>query len=166
LQYTWTVPAIGSGQSLIRIISTLDFTEDQSDGTFVIPEPTIELIYPSTDSYQTGTIQYVEWVTTGIAQVVLQYSTNNGQSWTTVNTSPAGHKYANWNTPNTPGNVLLRIYNIEDISKQDVSGAITIAQANPDNPTKYAGSPYDGYDMSTSLPSSVTTIQATKLSAI
>jgi len=156
LQYTWTVPAIGSGQSLIRIISTLDFTEDQSDGTFVIPEPTIELIYPSTDSYQTGTIQYVEWVTTGIAQVVLQYSTNNGQSWTTVNTSPAGHKYANWNTPNTSGNVLLRIYNIEDISKQDVSDAINITQANPDNPTKYAGSPRDGYDMSTSLPSSVT----------
>jgi hypothetical protein len=158
LQYTWTVPSIGNNQSLIRIISALSFTEDQSDGTFVIPEPTIELIYPSTDTYQTGTIQYVEWVTTGIAQVVLQYSTNNGQSWTTVNTSPAAHNYANWNTPSTPGEVLLRIYNIEDISKQDVSGAITITQANSDNPTKYAGSPYDGYDMSTSLPSSVTVL--------
>jgi hypothetical protein len=158
LQYTWTVPSNGSDQSLIRIISTLDFTEDQSDGSFVVPEPTIELLYPTSDSYQTGTIQYVEWVTTGIAQVVLQYSANNGQTWNTINTSPASHNYANWNTPGTPGNVLLRIYNIEDITKQDVSNAITITQASPDNPTKYAGSPYDGYDMSTSVPSTVTVV--------
>jgi len=158
LQYTWTVPSIGNNQSLIRIISTLDFTEDQSDGSFVIPEPTIELLYPTADTYQTGTIQYVEWITTGIAQVVLQYSANNGQTWNTINTSPASHNYANWNTPGTPGDVLLRIYNIEDITKQDVSNTIAITQASPDNPTKYAGSPYDGYDMSTSLPSSVTVV--------
>ncbi|MFN5621449.1 MAG: T9SS type A sorting domain-containing protein [Flavobacteriales bacterium] len=158
LQYTWTVPSNGNNQSLIRIISALSFTEDQSDGVFTIPEPTIELLYPSAETYQTGTIQYVEWVTSGIAQVVLQYSTNNGQTWTNVNTSPAAHNYANWNTPSTPGNVLVRIHNIEDITKQDVSNTITITQANPDNPTKYAGSPYDGYDMSTSLPSSVTVV--------
>ena len=156
LEYTWTVPAIGNNQSLIRIISALSFTEDQSDGVFTIPEPTIELLYPVADSFETGTIQYVEWITSGIGEVLLQYSINNGQTWTDVNTSPAEHQYANWYTPNTPGDVQLRIYNVEDITKQDVSGAITITQSNPNNPAKYAGSPWDGYDMSTSLPSTVT----------
>ncbi len=155
LQYTWTVPAIGNNQSLIRIISALSFTEDQSDAVFTIPEPTIALLYPTTEAFETGTIQYVEWVTSGIGQVVLQYSTNNGQSWVDVNTSPASHHYANWITPSVPGDVLLRIYNIEDIDRQDVSAPISIVQASPNNQTKYAGSPWDGYDMSTSIPSSV-----------
>ena len=156
LDYTWTVPAIGNNQSLIRIISALSFTEDQSDGVFTIPEPTIELIYPTTDSFESSTIQYVEWITSGIGQVVLQYSNNNGQNWTDISTSPAEHNYANWTVPSATGEVLLRIYNIEDIAKQDMSSTISIVQSNLDNPTKYAGSPWDGYDMSTSLPSTIT----------
>ena len=154
LSYSWKVPALGSTQAKVRITSSLQFIQDESNSVFTIPEPSINLNYPNGgESCATGSMQYAEWSSSGIASVVLQYSQNDGQSWQDIGTFPAGNGYANWVAPASAGAVKLRAYNIENINKNDVSdGLVQVFEASPANPAKYSGSPYDGYDMSSSLP--------------
>jgi hypothetical protein len=40
LSYSWTVPCIGSNLAKVRITNTLQFTQDESNMVFTIPEPT------------------------------------------------------------------------------------------------------------------------------
>jgi hypothetical protein len=47
LSYNWQVPALGSTQAKIRITSSLQFIQDESNAVFTIPEPSINLIYPN-----------------------------------------------------------------------------------------------------------------------
>jgi hypothetical protein len=154
LSYNWQVPALGSTQAKVRITSSLQFIQDESNAVFTIPEPSINLNYPNGgETCATGSMQYAEWSSSGIASVVLQYSQNDGQSWQDIGTFPAGNGYANWVAPASAGAVKLRAYNVENVNKNDVSdGAVQVFAAAPANPAKYSGSPYDGYDMSSSLP--------------
>ncbi len=159
LTYAWTVPAIASTQAKVRITNTLQYTQDESNGVFTIPPPTISLVYPNGgEQYKAGSGQYVEWVSTGLASVNLHYSLDNGANWTSIGTFPATNGYANWVVPNSLSNqLLLRASNSENALLNDVSNAVTAVIAVPTvNPTKYYGGPYDGYDMSSTLPDAIT----------
>ena len=159
LTYTWTVPAIGSAQAKVRITNTLQYTQDESNGVFTIPPPTVSLVYPNGgEQYKKGSGQYVEWVSTGLANVTLKYSLDNGTNWTNIGTFPATNGYANWVVPSTATNqLLLQVSNSENASLNDVSNATTSIVSVPTvNPTKYYGGPYDGYDVSSSLTDALT----------
>jgi hypothetical protein len=159
LTYTWTIPAIGSNQAKVRITNTLQYTQDESNGVFTIPPPTISLVYPNGgEQNKKGSGQYVEWVSTGLANVNLKYSLDNGTNWTNIGTFPATHGYANWVVPSTATDqLLLQVSNSENESLNDISNAATSIVSVPTiNPTKYYGGPYDGYDVSSSLPDALT----------
>ena len=102
LSYTWTVPCIGSNQVKVRVTNTLQFTQDESNGVFTIPEPTVDITYPAGgEEFQTGTGQYLTWQTTGVVTLALQYSANGGATWTSIGNVPASNGYANWIAPSS-----------------------------------------------------------------
>ncbi len=113
-QYTWTVAGDPSSQSLIKIEGTNNTSaSDQSDDNFTITNAGLtittlnggERIYP-------GSTHPIRWTATGVANIDIQYSTDNGNSWTgialNVDASLGVHNWAN--VPQTPGDeCLLRI---------------------------------------------------------
>ena len=158
LTYTWTVPCIGSNQVKVRITNTLQFTQDESNGVFTIPEPTVDITYPAGgEEFQTGTGQYITWQTTGVVTLALQYSSNGGSSWTSIGNVPATNGYANWIAPSSAtSNLRVRAYNIESFTNRDSTLApLAIVTSPTINNAKYFGGPYDGYDMSSSPPDSI-----------
>jgi hypothetical protein len=159
LNYTWTVPCVGSNQCKVRITSTLELTVlDESDGIFTIPEPTVELIYPNGgESFGTGTGQYIEWATTGVLQLKVQYTSNNGTSWNDIGTFPAGNNYCNWIAPDAPtAQTRIRAWNIESPVNRDSSAAVfSTFQLPASNPGKYLGGPGDGYNMCPNRPDTI-----------
>ena len=59
LSYNWVVPCIGSLNAKVRVTSVLQFVQDESNGTFTIPEPTVDITYPNGgEAFGTGTGQY------------------------------------------------------------------------------------------------------------
>ena len=86
------------------------------------------------ETWQVGTSHDITWSTTGpITNVKLEYSTNNGSSWTTITGSIANSGSYTWTVPNAPStNCLVRISDVANASTNDVSDAIfTITSAQP-----------------------------------
>ena len=150
LSYNWTVPCIGSTRVKVRITNILQFTQDESNANFIIPEPTVDITYPNGgESFGNGTGQYITWNTTGVTTLALQYTTNNGSTWTDIGNFPAVNGYCNWITPTTSTNqVRVRGYNIESAIDRDSSAALFSVTTLPIiNLDKYKGGSYDGYKM-------------------
>jgi hypothetical protein len=151
LSYAWTVPSTPSNICRVRIKDMYSNLLDISDEAFIIPNGFVQLLYPNGgESFGKGTGQYIEWNSDGLANIKLEYSTDNGTTWNVIGTFPGANKYANWVCPLTTSNqALVRI--------SDPSGSgIYVDQSNLTfhvigvptvNPTKYYGGPYDGYSM-------------------
>lgn len=158
LSYTWTVPSIGSSQARVRITSTLQFTQDESNATFSIPVPSVNIIYPDGgESFGAGTGQYIEWLASGLQQVRVQYTLNNGGSWMEIGTFPAGNNYCNWTPPSgATSQARIRAWNIEDPVNRDSSSAVfSIVNLPTINVDKFKGGLLDGYSMSSNLPDTI-----------
>ncbi len=154
LSYAWTVPSIGSSQVKVRITNTLQFTQDESNTVFTIPEPTVDVVYPNGgESFGAGTGQYIEWLTTGVSTLKVQYTTNNGSSWTDVGSFNALDGYCNWSMPTTiTSQARIRAFNIENSVNRDSSLAnFSIVSTSSLTTDKYKGGNYDGYSMVSSL---------------
>jgi uncharacterized protein (TIGR02145 family) len=161
LSYTWTVPAVGSNLCKVRIKSLTQNSQDDSNTSFTIPEPTVALAYPvGGESFGTETGQYIEWSTTGVTTVMVQYSTNNAVTWTDIGTFPAGNNYCNWITPSTANTqTKIRVYNIESAINQATSPVPFSITAMPTSaPEKYYGGSNDGYKMASSLLDSLSVV--------
>ncbi|MFM7105584.1 MAG: hypothetical protein ACKOW8_08675, partial [Flavobacteriales bacterium] len=121
------------------------------DEAFIIPTGYVQITYPNGgESFATGTIQYIEWEHEGLETVLLEYSTDNGDTWIVIGTSPANDQYMNWFTPATAaGNCRIRVSDVDNGSfyYDESNVAFPVTTRPTDNPTKYEGSPYDGYSM-------------------
>ena len=158
LGINWVVPAIGSNLCKVRITSVLFFTQDESNTTFTIPEPIVLLSYPiGGESFGTGTGQYIEWSTAGVANVMAQYSTDNAATWTDIGTFPAGNNYCNWVAPSIVNSqTKIRVYNVESAIDQASSPAVfAITNVPTTAPEKYRGGSNDGYKMASSMPDAI-----------
>lgn len=74
---------------------------DQSDTTFsILPEASITILSPASgDKWQSGTVQNIVWNSKNVANVKIEYSINNGATWTQIATSvPSNGSYA-WLVP-------------------------------------------------------------------
>lgn len=85
----------------------------------------ILLSYPlGGESIQPGQGVYLRWDAAGTNAFSIDYSTNNGTSWTSIATAvPATSRSYYWVTPNTNGTVLVRV---TDGIKTAVSGVVNI----------------------------------------
>ncbi len=109
--YNWNVTNAGSPNSKIRISDSENPSIlDLSDNTFSIKN--ITLTYPNGGNFflVDSTIN-INWLPSNIANVKLEYSTDNGLFWNTiVNTTPALPSLYAWKVINRPSDrVLIRI---------------------------------------------------------
>lgn len=100
---------IGQGYSPIKPLTTL------IELTLVSPNGGENFYYGSTDT--------IKWTSANIANVKLEYTTNNGANWTTIIAStPAIAQSYLWLIPNTLSNQCrVRVINLENLLQSDAS---------------------------------------------
>ncbi|THH41171.1 GDSL-type esterase/lipase family protein [Neolewinella litorea] len=74
-------------------------------------ETTLKLTAPNGGEFwQAGKTPSITWESQNLTDVVLEYSINNGQDWTTIDTVPAFDRSYSWTVPATPtDSALVRI---------------------------------------------------------
>lgn len=152
--FAWTVPGAGpSGttQALVRVMDVSDNTViDQSDATWTIPPSSISVLAPSGgESFYNGTSRAIRWTSQSVLQVRIDYSTNNGSTWTLIaEPVPSDRTFYSWIIPSaiTTSQGKIRIRDYSDPSVFDISaGNYTILPAPSSTITKFRGGSYDGY---------------------
>jgi len=125
--YSWTVPDAPSGNCLVRVSDTDSDPSDVSDAIFTIsPVPYITVTSPNgAEDWQVGSSHDITWISSGTSGTVhIEYSTNNGSSWSDVITSTSDNGTHPWTIPNAPsGNCLVRVSDT-DSDPSDVSDAV------------------------------------------
>ncbi|MFC2084231.1 DUF1349 domain-containing protein [Bacteroidota bacterium] len=84
----------------------------------------LELVSPNGgETWNVGDSESITWMSNNINNVMLELSTNNGVSWSTIETSlPASPASYNVTVPNSPSNeCLVRISDVDELSVNDVS---------------------------------------------
>ncbi|MBS1611658.1 MAG: hypothetical protein JST49_02455, partial [Bacteroidetes bacterium] len=130
--YNWTVPNAVSNQCRVRAANVQDTTWfDISDATFTIVQPKPILTYPNGgEVIDPGATTAITWNanTVNSTNVRLEFSNNNGFTWSTIvsNATNSG-TYSNWtpvgsNVPLTQ--CLVRIVNLDFPQQIDTSNAV------------------------------------------
>ena len=107
--YNWTVPNSPTTQALVKVIgydSAGNAVPDQSNSVFTISNPVVTVVSPNGgENWLVNSSHQITWTKTNLTATsyTLQYSINNGTSWTNISTSvPGGDTSYNWTVPNTP----------------------------------------------------------------
>jgi len=131
---SWTTPDEPSPSCLVRITETGDTgTSDVSDASFIIPENTIEVLWPSGNVSLPGeTFTTVNWsASPGLKNVRIDFSTDGGSNWTTVASGvTASHGEYVWKTPDMASSSCLIRITVEDYPGLSATspGMFTITQ--------------------------------------
>jgi hypothetical protein len=127
--WTWTIPNVTSSQCLVRInaINTDGTPYDVSDAVFNIAGEvtgTVTVNSPNGgEAWLKGSTQGITWTTTGeVGDLKLEYSTNGGSSWSTIDSSTPNDGYYPWRLPNTESdNCLVRVSDVGNPAMSDES---------------------------------------------
>jgi hypothetical protein len=134
--YSWLIPNTTSTNCLVQISNAVNpTTKDQSNSTFTISQPaSITVTKPNGgEIWFVGSNQNIQWTSSSVSNVKIEYSTNNGTSWTTIATqlSAAAGSYL-WNIPNTPSlNCLVKISDAVNSLINDQSNSIFSIELQP-----------------------------------
>ncbi|HOY32114.1 MAG TPA: hypothetical protein PKW80_09565 [Bacteroidales bacterium] len=130
-QYSWTLPNNPSTQCLIRVEDDNNPCKyDVSDAVFTISSPTPYITVNSPNggnNLYVGGTNSITWSSGYLNSnfVTIEYSVNNGASWTTIFASTSNDGSESWTIPNTPSvNCLVRISEYGNASVYDVSNAV------------------------------------------
>ena len=128
--YNWTVPNSPSTKCKVRIKEAADgVPSDTSNNVFSIaagPAATLTVTSPNGgEKWDVGSVHNITWTTSGaVGNVKIEYSTNNGSSWTSVSSSTANDGSYSWTVPNTISSTCrVRISEASDGSPTDTSNA-------------------------------------------
>ncbi len=128
--YAWNVPNNPSVQCKVRVMDYVtNCMVDESNNNFTILAATPILLTPNGgETLQVGCNYTITWTaSTFFSAVKLEYSTNNGGSWTTITTSTSNTGSYSWTVPNAVSiNCLIRASNTSDLTSFDVSNAVFI----------------------------------------
>lgn len=121
--YNWAIPTTiqTSNQYKIRASDVSNSTVyDISDLYFTISS--LELTAPvGGEEYNIGTTQTIEWTSSYIGNVKLDYSIDNGLNWITIEDSVTSSGIYYWQVPNTPSTQCkLRITDSDNTTTSDV----------------------------------------------
>ncbi|MCF6270715.1 MAG: T9SS type A sorting domain-containing protein [Melioribacteraceae bacterium] len=143
--YSWTVPNTQSTNCKVKISDATNVSiTDQSDAVFSIYQPSIVVTSPNGgENWEVGSNHNINWTSSNVANVKIEYSTNNGSSWSTVISSTLSDGNYNWTIPNTPStNSKIRISEVGG-NVFDISNTVFTINAVP-NPTIEVTSPNGG----------------------
>ena len=123
--YAWTIPNTPSTNCKVRISDLANGSyADTSDNVFSIILPKVTVTSPNGgEQWIVGATQNITWTSSNVANVKLEYTTNNGTNWNSVLTStPASAGSFVWTIPNTPSaNCKIRISDASNIAVPDLS---------------------------------------------
>jgi hypothetical protein len=126
--YWWTIPNTVSSLCLVRISEAADGNPmDTNNNVFSIKAAatsTLTVISPNgNESLVAGTTRTITWTTSGtVGNVKIEYSINNGSSWSLIKSSTANDGSYNWTVPNAPSSqCLIKISEASDGSPSDIS---------------------------------------------
>jgi len=126
--YQWVVPNTPSINCRIRLSDALNSaTNDVSDNPFSIIVPSITVNAPNGgENWQAGTQQNITWVSNNVTNVKIEYSTNNGTNWTTVNSSIAATLGTyTWTVPTVNStNCKVKISDVSNSAVNDISNNV------------------------------------------
>lgn len=128
--YSWnSIPNVSSLQCRIRIsdADNSGITSDISDENFTITFPGAQLINVTSpdggEKWAAGSTQTIKWDASGITNVKIEYTINNGINWNIITASAPSTGFYTWNqVPNLPStNCKIRISDAQDNSPSDAS---------------------------------------------
>jgi hypothetical protein len=143
--FDWKVPDAPSHDCWVRIgeANTDRVISDTGDAAFSIsPAPVITIISPNgRERLIAGTTHEIAWTSNQvIGNVIIEYSVDNGESWTTIQQSTVNDGSHGWTVPATPSEFcLVRIGQCEPGGPSDLSdnlfsilpeAAITVTSPN------------------------------------
>jgi uncharacterized protein (TIGR02145 family) len=135
--YIWTVPHTMSTQGKIKLSDASDTTiTSASANVFTTWIPTLSITSPNGgENWKVGEIDSIKWNSTYIANVMIEFTTDNGSNWTTIISSvPASQGYYNWTIPFTPTlNCKVRVSSTSNINLNSTSGNL-FSISNPPCP--------------------------------
>jgi hypothetical protein len=129
-EYDWTVPGEPSEICLVRISETDGEPVDVSDAVFSIVSPLpgdLTVLTPNGgENLETGSEYNISWTCSGLNNVIIEYSVNNGATWLTIDKVPADNGSYTWTVPGTPSEMcLVRITGADsDENPSDVSDEV------------------------------------------
>ncbi|MCP4216194.1 MAG: hypothetical protein GY765_16220 [bacterium] len=157
--YSWTVPDIESSNCLFRASDTSDgYPTDNSDAVFTIAQvtgPTITVTDPNGgEKWQVGTNHDITWNTSEtVNSVDIEYSADNGSSWSTVASGTEDDGTYTWSLPSTSttgGLIRLTANHSEGTSTDTSNASFTII------PTLTVNSPNGGEQLAVGTVHSIT----------
>lgn len=139
--YKWTVADISGNKTKIKVADASNSSVfDISDNVFTITK--LVLIKPvGNEDFAVGSVQQITWTSSQIANVKLEYTTNNETDWRMIATSLPSNGIYYWEVPNTPSSQCkIRISDATNpltLSKSanlfKISDSPTITVTNPNN---------------------------------
>jgi hypothetical protein len=131
--YAWTVPNTPTSQALVRVSNSANTSvNDVSNATFSIIPGSITITAPNGgEIFYSCRTTSIQWTAVGVSNFWnIDYSLNNGSTWTSIATSlsvlPSGGTYTyTWTIPFVASTqALVRVRDFNDLAKTDVSNAI------------------------------------------
>jgi len=124
--YIWTqVPASSSTNCRIKISDAEDsFPYDFSNAVFTIaPEPEITVISPNGgENLRSGSTTSIRWTSTNIAEVKIEYTTNNGATWKTITSTTPSDGIYEWQVDDVNSNLCrIKVSDVQDSQPYDIS---------------------------------------------
>lgn len=113
--YQWTVPNTPGNGCILRVSDVDGTPADINNVTFsILPTPEIRVTYPNgNETLEVETQHNITWNSIGIVgnYVKIEYSTNNGGTWTVINSSATNSGSYLWTVPKVvpSGQCLIRI---------------------------------------------------------
>lgn len=126
--YSWTIPNTPSNHCRVRITDVATGSiSDISHAAFTItPAPALTVLSPNSgESWEVGSTHDITWSVQGtVGDVRIEYSTDNGQSWSQIVSSTTNDGSWGWTVPSSVSSVCrIRISEASDGNPVDVSDA-------------------------------------------
>lgn len=139
--YNWTIPNTPSKDCFVRLSVTDPAVSDVSDAAFEITSSgteSIKLNVPNGgEDWAVGSKRYIVWNCVGFSgPVKIEYSTNGGANYTTIENTYSGGSSYEWTVPNTPStNCVVKVSDAGDGQPWDISDAVFKISATISNNT-------------------------------
>ena len=127
--YTWDVPDEDGAQCLVRIEQVGGGLIDESDDYFTITPATVAVTQPNGgEEWRMGSAQTITWTASGLAEVDIELSRNNGFAWEPIATATPDDGSYDWTVAGTQTiTALIRVSDateVPDGTPNDVSDAV------------------------------------------
>ncbi|MCP4150892.1 MAG: hypothetical protein GY757_24310, partial [bacterium] len=128
--YSWTIPDESSTTCLVRVSDSDGSPSDTSNAVFTIVPPTLTVTSPNGgESWHHGENRDITWTTTGsVDSLQIQYSLNNGASWSSITNNTVNDGSYFWTIPGVSSTTcLIRVREVDGSASDTSNAEFTIA---------------------------------------